>query len=310
VSEHEGWAIRKAAFDELSRLVAHHGPALPWQVIAQGFQHANEPFHFASKAVGIFKPQRMPGTTALSVKTVIPRKGRSARYDDLASDDGFIYRLQGDDAASRDNLLLLNAQRTATPIIYFYGLAPSVYQPIWPVFVTDFDPVNLCCRLVADDAEAVQEPGTFVADALMQRIQRRYVTVEAKRRVHQQAFRVQVLDAYAKRCAICRFPRTELLDAAHILPDRDVRGEPEVPNGLALCRLHHGAFDQDFLGIRPDGVIEISPELLAERDGPTLEHGLKSFHGKLIHLPAREAARPNRVYLEERYEHFRAVAGN
>ncbi|HNW35282.1 MAG TPA: HNH endonuclease, partial [Candidatus Ozemobacteraceae bacterium] len=38
-----------------------------------------------------------------------------------------------------------------------------------------------------------------------------------------------------------------------ILPDDDERGAPEVSNGLCLCRLHHGAFDTDLLGIRPDG---------------------------------------------------------
>lgn len=81
-----------------------------------------------------------------------------------------------------------------------------------------------------------------------------------------------------------------------------------MPNGLALCRLHHGAFDANFLGIRPDGVIEISRSLRDEQDGPTLEHGLKGFHEKLIHLPSRKEARPREIYLEERYEEFRRAA--
>jgi putative restriction endonuclease len=115
------------------------------------------------------------------------------------------------------------------------------------------------------------------------------------------------LRAYEERCAICRFPHLRLLEAAHILPDRDVRGEPEVRNGLALCRLHHGAFDANLLGIRPNGQIEIAQTLLEARDGPTLEHGIKSFHGKLLHLPRREDERPRKDYLEERYEQFRAV---
>jgi putative restriction endonuclease len=105
---------------------------------------------------------------------------------------------------------------------------------------------------------------------------------------------------------VCRFPRPELLDAAHILPDRDVRGRPEVPNGLSLCKLHHGAFDADLLGIRPDGIIEIAPRLLAEHDGPTLEHGLKGFSGKpLGMLPESSELRPRPDYLEQRYEQFR-----
>lgn len=45
--------------------------------------------------------------------------------------------------------------------------------------------------------------------------------------------------------------------AAHIIPDREEGGEPPVTNGLALCKLHHTAFDAFFLSIRPDYVIEI-----------------------------------------------------
>jgi putative restriction endonuclease len=80
---------------------------------------------------------------------------------------------------------------------------------------------------------------------------------------------------------------------------------PEVPNGLALCRLHHGAFDTNLMGVRPDGVIEIAPRLLKERDGPTLEYGLKGFDGKLLHAPEDPGLRPRPEYLEERYEAFR-----
>jgi len=38
--------------------------------------------------------------------------------------------------------------------------------------------------------------------------------------------------------------RQELLDAAHITPDSDAEGEPVVSNGVALCKLHHAAFDR------------------------------------------------------------------
>jgi putative restriction endonuclease len=130
------------------------------------------------------------------------------------------------------------------------------------------------------------------------------VTTQAKRRLHQARFRLEVLRAYEKRCAVCRLPRPELLDAAHILPDREEAGVPEVPNGLALCRLHHGVFDTDLMGIRPDGVIELSQRLLETRDGPTLEHAIKSFQGQSLHLPRRREDQPGQRFLEERYERF------
>ena len=60
----------------------------------------------------------------------------------------------------------------------------------------------------------------------------------------------------AIRLIVCRLRHWELLDAAHILPDKHPLGEPVVPNGLALCKLHHAAFDADILGVRPDLRIE------------------------------------------------------
>ena len=71
-----------------------------------------------------------------------------------------------------------------------------------------------------------------------------YITTLVQRRLHQQAFRERVLLAYREACSICRLRHRELLDAAHILPDRHPLGEPLVSNGLALCTLHHAAFDR------------------------------------------------------------------
>jgi len=40
------------------------------------------------------------------------------------------------------------------------------------------------------------------------------------------------------------------------------RGEPVVPNGLALCKLHHAAFDGHLLGINPDLVVHVARAIL------------------------------------------------
>ena len=56
------------------------------------------------------------------------------------------------------------------------------------------------------------------------------------------------------------------VDAAHILPDGHPRGAPIVPNGLALCTLHHAAFDRHVLGVRPDLKVEIRLDVLEEED--------------------------------------------
>lgn len=299
------WPIRTAAFQALRRLVDLRGEVLRWEDIDAGFRYGDEQLKFANRARGIFWPRHMTGS-ALSIKTTVPRQGREARYEDLQSGESFLYRFQGTDLESRDNRRLLLAKDWDAPLIYFYGIGPGLYRPIWPVYISEVDSASLSFTVVTAVEDApVREPGRFAADAKVLSIERRYATVQVKKRLHQVAFRHHVLEAYERRCAVCRFPRPELLDAAHILPDRDVRGNPEVPNGLALCRLHHGAFDTNLMGVRPDGVIEIAPRLLEEHDGPTLEHGLKGFHGKVLNAPGHPEQRPRRDYLEERYELFR-----
>ena len=104
-------------------------------------------------------------------------------------------------------------------------------------------------------------------------------------------------------CAILK-----LLDAAHIVPDTEPEGEPVVPNGIALCRLHHAAFDRFFLAVRPDHIIEVRGDVLMEIDGPTLEHAIQGLHGQSIVLPARVAERPAPEALSYRYERFLEVA--
>ena len=130
-----------------------------------------------------------------------------------------------------------------------------------------------------------------------------------RRRLHQVAFRERVLRAYAERCALCRLRHQELLDAAHITPDGDAEGEPVVSNGVALCKLHHAAFDRFFFAIRPDYVIEARPSVLAESDGPMLVVGLQQIHGQQMHLPRRTIDLPDRTRLERRSEQFRQAAG-
>ncbi|GEL18351.1 hypothetical protein PA7_21880 [Pseudonocardia asaccharolytica DSM 44247 = NBRC 16224] len=92
------------------------------------------------------------------------------------------------------------------------------------------------------------------------------------------------------------------------MPDRDEAGIAAVRNGLALCKIHHAAYDSLVLGIRPDLVVEIRADLLEEIDGPMLEHRLKGRHGqRLMAVPKVRAERPDVELLEQRYATFRAA---
>jgi putative restriction endonuclease len=139
-------------------------------------------------------------------------------------------------------------------------------------------------------------------------IRREYVTATVRRRLHQQAFREQVLDAYREQCSLCRLRHRELLDAAHIVADADDEGDPVVSNGLALCKLHHAAFDNFFLTVRPDYTIEVRRSILEESDGPMLLVGLKQMHDQPIQLPRSRPDWPDPIRLERRYERFRRAS--
>ena len=81
-------------------------------------------------------------------------------------------------------------------------------------------------------------------------------------------------------------------------------GEPIVPNGLALCGLHHAAFDRHGLGITRDHVIKIRVDVLREARRPMLRHGLQGFDGKQITPPRERDLWPRREFLEERFQQF------
>jgi putative restriction endonuclease len=104
---------------------------------------------------------------------------------------------------------------------------------------------------------------------------------------------------------MCRLKHPELLDAAHIIADKDVGGEPLVTNGLALCKLHHAAFDENLLGVSPDYTLVVRSDVLKESDGPMLLHGLQGLEGKPIEKPRDPAYWPDRDRLAERFERFR-----
>jgi putative restriction endonuclease len=163
-------------------------------------------------------------------------------------------------------------------------------MPVWPAYVVHDDPDALAFSVAVDEPARLNAgPGL---DPL-ENARRAYLTVLTQRRLHQEGFRERVLRAYLERCAVCRLRRRELLTAAHILPDRHPHGEPVVTNGLALCTLHHTAFDRHVLGIRPDLIVELSAGLLRETDGPMLQHGLQGFHGVRILVPHAAHLRPN-----------------
>jgi putative restriction endonuclease len=242
----------------------------------------------------------------LSITTAPEKPGQPPPYEDTVGADGLLrYKYRGGDPTHRENVGLREAMTKGVPLIYFWGLATGQYQPAWPAFVRDDNPATGTFTVGFDAA------GSLGGDLQLgigadEEARRAYVTQEVLRRVHQARFRERVLAAYRCACAICRLGHRELLDAAHILPDTHPRGEPITPNGLALCKIHHAAFDRNLLGVRPDLVVEVKSDILEEQDGPMLRWGLQACNGqKLVVLPRRPLDRPRAELLEERFEIFK-----
>ncbi|HET7415556.1 MAG TPA: HNH endonuclease, partial [Arthrobacter sp.] len=193
------------------------------------------------------------------------------------------YRYRGDESKRnhRDNVGLRNAMRDNKPLVYFFAVAQGRYQAIKPVYVTGDNPKALTFTIMADVAgtfEGAAMPDSAAADPVQTEYRRQYATAAVQVRLHQASFRERVLDAYRTHCAMCRLKHRELLDAAHIIPDSDPDGHPEVSNGLSLCKIHHAAFDRGIIGVRPDYVIEVREDVLREVDGPMLKYGLQALH--------------------------------
>ncbi len=295
--------VRQRAFQFLDDLRQVHGNALPREAIAAGFDFRGSRVPLVGPQ-GIFKPAVLSGAP-LSMTTAPQHPRKPKPYEDAVGEDGIIhYMYRGTDPAHPDNAGLREAMRLQLPLVYFYGLKPGLYHPEYPVFIVGDDPHDLSFRVQADDARLVRAQQSVVAEATTAR--REYITVLAQRRMHQEAFRARVLAAYRECCAVCRLRHLELLEAAHILPDRHPQGDPVVANGIALCKIHHAAFDGFFLGIRPDLVLEIREDILREKDGPMLRHGLQELHGQELQVVPRDRElQPDPKRLEERYQLFR-----
>jgi len=182
-------------------------------------------------------------------------------------------------------------------------VARGVYHAQYPVYVVADEPEYLRVALAVDEGQRWLDLASEDPD------RRHYVERLNKLRLHQPVFRARVISAYDRSCAMCRLRHSELLDAAHILADTHPRATAVVPNGLALCSIHHRAFDRNVLGIRPDLVIDVRRDILNEIDGPMLRHGLQEMRGQHIQVPRAIAAKPDPSRLAERYEEFRAAAG-
>lgn len=266
------------------------------------FEYEGQRVPLMDRQRGIRRPAGFDA--ALAIRTTFTPPGKSPPYADSIGPDGLQrYKYRGDNPQHPENVALRRAFELRLPLIWFVGVTSGVYEPIYPVWVVGDEPELLQFALAVHEGQRFITPGQVTDQD-----DRRYVERLTKQRLHQRVFRAQVLDAYGSRCTICMIRHTELLDAAHIIGDGQPKGEPVVPNGLCMCKIHHAAFDSKILGIRPDLSLHVRQDILDEHDGWMLKGGIQGVHNtSLAVLPSVRAARPDVERLEQRYAEFLAV---
>lgn len=289
--------IRLAAFTWLQNQCKMFGEILPRNLLANGFIFQGERITLLGPS-GIWKPKQFR-IIPISFTSII-----NGPYPDEIRADGFLsYKYRGTDPGHRDNVGLRYAMETKTPLIYFANVSPGKYMVNFPAFIIQDDPRRLEFTVALDQQNFMSSQENMAAEK-DEYYRRKYITGTVQIRLHQQAFRERVLAAYNTQCCLCKINHYELLDASHIIPDNEPNGDPVIPNGLTLCKIHHAAFDSNIIGITPDYQIKVRTDVLQEIDGPMLKHGIQELNDHKIILPAKRKDYPDKDRLAWRYDRF------
>ena len=129
---------------------------------------------------------------------------------------------------------------------------------------------------------------------------RRYAVLSARRSLRESGFRRRVLTAYGQRCAMCGI-QLRLLDGAHILPAAHPDSTDETCNGIALCALHHRAFDRALVAFDPKLRVHVSESMATKLEEGDKAGGLANFRSALrpvLGLPPDWQDRPAPHFVE------------
>lgn len=125
--------------------------------------------------------------------------------------------------------------------------------------------------------------------------------------IRARGFRQAIIEAYDFCCSVCglKIQSPDFIgwevEAAHIVPHR-FYGKDDIWNGIALCHLHHWAFDVGWFTLRQDFTIEVSQRIdqLSKGQGLMLENDI--LKGTL--KSASKIKLPNRANI---YPHKNAI---
>ena len=111
-------------------------------------------------------------------------------------------------------------------------------------------------------------------------------------RLGQGIFRVAVMDAYSRACAVTQEHSLPALEASHIQPyAKD--GPHDVRNGVLLRADLHRLFDQGYVTITPEHRLEVSPRLKEDYQNGRSYYPLHGAGAVSSHICRRCAAALN-----------------
>ena len=152
--------------------------------------------------------------------------------------------------------------------------------------------------------QVIQQPNQInTAELAEVTPERRQIVVQVTKKLRDNSFKKRILTAYSCQCAFCSV-QLKLIDAAHVIPVEE-GGSDETANGIALCAIHHRAYDRKLVTFREDYTIVTN---IAALDNLSASHhggGRTPFETllrPLLILPPAVNDRPNITYVRRANE--------
>jgi putative restriction endonuclease len=174
--------------------------------------------------------------------------------------------------------------RTQTPVKY--DLAIGEGRRVWQACLARA--ASLPAPLPTSDFPSSVERGPRYGDPRL-----------VQPRLGQRTFRIAVLDAYGRGCAITGEHSLPALEASHIRPYSE-DGPHEIRNGLLLRADLHRLFDTGYVTVTRDLRLEVSARLREDYHNGKTYYPL---HGARVSIPATASNRPDDEFLEWHNEH-------
>lgn len=133
---------------------------------------------------------------------------------------------------------------------------------------------------------------------------RHSAVLATKRALRASDFRSRVLVAYGHSCAMCGI-QLRLLDAAHILPAAHKESTDGTDNGVALCALHHRAYDGELVTFDAEFRTHVKDAMARTLKEEGRHGGMPEFRRALrprLALPPNKRDHPARHFIDKANE--------